>query len=509
MDFSQALNEYMNNAKTGNGDPTYKSSLSPNVDLFAKAGGVRSNNFYSDISINYDFYKRLFLDAINEDANTAVRNLLNIRDFRHDGKGERELFRELLVELSDKYPDTTIKLIDTGAVQELGRWDDLVFLYENTQSRAVKDTVLAVFTRELQSEDSLLPKWLPTNTRNKKQYAVAKKLAKDLGYVNFEYYRKDLSRMKKKLNLVETNLTERNYTAIDVSKLPGRAFQKYKTALFVNKEEEMKAFLDEVNAGTKKVKTTGITSNEILKPYTDQFRGWGDYDVEEVDKDQANLIKASWESLLENTKDAGNTLIMADTSGSMMGTPISVATSLAILFAQKMAGVFHGKFMTFSSEPTFINIPDNYSLAQKVQTVIEADWGGSTDIDAAFRAVLDTAVNTSASKEDIPQRIVIISDLQFNQYSFYEQKDTPHISRWKKNFEDAGYKLPDVVYWNVSTYDNEPAMATESGVALISGFTQGTLNAVLSGESITPVSVMMNALNKPEYDVVDRVVPKQ
>lgn len=510
MDFSTLLQSSMNEAKTGNGATTYKNTENPNLDLFYKAGGYRSNNYYADQSVSDADYIVMFKQALQQDANLAIRNLLNIRDFRHDGKGERKLFRVLLTALADDYTTYFVGLALSGAIQELGRWDDLVYAYTHTTSNLSKSVVVDAISSELgkivyEEKKSLMPKWLPTNTRNKEVYATAKRLAKDLGYSNYSEYRKAVSALRKPLNLIETNLTSKNYDAIEIAHIPSRAFKKYQTALFTHKEQDMKSYLDDVSSGKKRMKVTGLTPNEIIKPYTEDS-GWNYGSPKTTREWQDAIIEAQWKAMVDNSPELDNTLVMADVSGSMYGTPITVSVSLAILFAQAAKGAFKNKFMVFSTNPNFVDIPEKATLKEAVICVMNAKWTyGSTDIDKAFKKVLNVAVDNDVPQEDVPKRIVIISDMQFN--SSYEPgvKEMPHIKAWKAKFAEYGYKLPDIVYWNVSSYDNAPATQYEQDVALVSGFTPNTIKAVIESEDFTPDSVMRRALAKPEYDVADIV----
>ena len=510
MDYSSLLQRSMNEAKTGNGATTYRNTENPNLDLFYRAGGYRSNDYYDTKSVSDEDYIVMFKRALQQDANLAIRNLLNIRDFRHDGKGERKLFRILLDTLADDYTTYFIGLVLSGAIQELGRWDDLIYAYSHTTSNLSKSVVVDAISSELgkivyEEKKSLLPKWLPTNTRNKEVYATAKKLAKDLGYSNYSEYRKAVSMMRKPLNLIESNLTSKNYDAIEIAHIPSRAFKKYQTALFTHKEQDMKSYLDDVSSGKKAMKVTGLTPNEIIKPYTEDL-GWN-YDSSKTTREwQDAVIEAQWKAMVDNSPELDNTLVMADVSGSMYGTPITVSVSLAILFAQAAKGAFKNKFMVFSTDPNFVDIPERATLKEAVSCVMHAEWTyGSTDINSAFGKVLNVAVNNEVPQEDLPKRIVIISDMQFN--SSYEPgvKELPHIKAWKAKFEEYGYKLPDLVYWNVSSYDNTPATQYEQDVALVSGFTPNTIKAVIESEDFTPDAVMRRALSKPEYDVADIV----
>lgn len=504
--FVDGLQKETDRAYTGNGDITYKDTLSANLDLFSKAGGARGNDFYFDISTSAMDYIEMFKEALNEDENIALRNLLNIRDFRHSGKGERLLFRELISYLAQERPTIAKKLIESGIVEQLGRWDDLIFLFEYSYNQGYHMDVLNAIVKQIkqamnETPVSLVYKWLPTNTRNKRVYKVANELYPMLGYHNFKEYRKDVSAHRKSLKLIETYLSDKDYDPIEVSHIPSRAFNKYQSALVRHIPDKMDKFYSEVSDGTKKVKVSGITPDEIVSPLINDLSCWWD-DSSNINKSQMRLIEESWKEMIKNNKDIGNSLVVADVSGSMTGKPMEVSVSLAMLFGQAMTGEFHNTFMTFASTPQLIKLSDNDSLRESVKKVLHADWDTSTDIDAVFEKILDTAKNNHLEQKDMPERIVIISDMQFDS----AVSDKPHIERWKESFKQAEYKLPTIVYWNVSSYNNSPATKDEENVALVSGFTQGTLDAVINSKDITPASVMLEALNKPEYDIVDEIL---
>lgn len=506
MTYSKELKKTLNYTSTGNGDLTYKSSLDNNLDLFYKAGGVRGNNYYGD-NLKYDDYIKLFLKAFDEDPILAIKNLLNIRDFRTNGKGERDLYRAIMVALSNKYGYIVSILVHKGAFESFGRFDDLVDLYAKTSNDNVKQDIAShinlIMVQDLNNMSdgksvTLLAKWLPTNTRNKNVYAVAKSLASDLG-LTYSEYRKKVSSLRKYLNILENDMTHKNYNNIDYSRVPSRAFAKNTAAFYRNDEERIKEFFEKVENGEEVIKTSGITPNEVVSPIIDSISAWGGDDLS---TEKLHALELTWSSLVDSVKDSGNTLVMADVSASMTGVPMSVSVALAILFAQGSTGEFHNMFMTFSGKPELIELSDSLSLYDNVESVLESNWGYNTDIDKAFASILDAAVSSHSKQEELPERLVIVSDMQFDESG---AADSVHISRWKDLFSKKGYKLPVVVYWNVSTSNGVPATSGEENVALVSGFTPATLNAVLTAKDVSPRAVMLEALSNPVYGIVDEI----
>jgi hypothetical protein len=74
----------------------------------------------------------------------------------------------------------------------------------------------------------------------------------------------------------------------------------------------------------------------------------------------------------------------------------------------------------------------------------------------------------------------------------------------EKMFLDAGLKMPQIVYWNVS---QEPIwFDTVFGIATVSGFSTDVLHCILKNELPTPFNVMMNALNDEKFGEMKEVV---
>ena len=56
------------------------------------------------------------------------------------------------------------------------------------------------------------------------------------------------------------------------------------------------------------------------------------------------------------------------------------------------------------------------TLKQKIDFIENADWGGSTNLEAAFDMVLKAAVKGNVPKEDMPEAFVVITDMEINDW---------------------------------------------------------------------------------------------
>ena len=112
---------------------------------------------------------------------------------------------------------------------------------------------------------SLLAKWLPSHRTHNQNNKLAKKLIKGLSITEKEY-RKILSLLRTKLNIIEKNLTERKYENIDFSKVPTKAMLKYTNAYTKTMANEYFEYKTKVKNGEAKINTEGLFVYEIITP---------------------------------------------------------------------------------------------------------------------------------------------------------------------------------------------------------------------------------------------------
>ena len=177
---------------------------------------------------------------------------------------------------------------------------------------------------------------------------------------------------------------------------------------------------------------------------------------------------------------------------------LDVALALGLYCADKNKGVFKDTFLTFSSEPKAQVVKG--TLSQKMSQMESSDWGMSTDLHAAFEEILRIAVKGKVADKDMPKTLLLLSDMQFNEC--VEYGDSAHQMIQRK-YAAAGYTLPNVVFWNLNSYDNVPVKFDKRGTALVSGFSPAVMKGVLSGEDMTPYGIMMATVNVPRYNVLN------
>ncbi len=445
-----------------------------------------------------------FAELLRDDPVLAMKMLFFLRDVR-GGLGERASFRVLLEQIALDMPYAITKIMPL--VPHYGRWDDLFVCIgtpaENEmiiflRNQLVSDIENAVDNKPI----SLLAKWMPSiNASSKETRALAQLFAKKMGFSHV-VYRKILSTLRESLNVVERNLSAKTYENINYSEVPSQAHLRYKNT-FLNKDGnrygEYLALLakneTKINAGT-------LAPYQIWHNYlSDDF--WGYAPKKQLD--------ATLEEMWKNLADTGvlnNTLVVADGSGSMtmnVGSTkvsaLSVAQSLAVYFGERCQGQFQNTFITFSQNPRLIQFGSG-TLQSKMRIVCNYSEVANTNIEKVFKLILDTALKNKMPQSELPETILIISDMEFDfatSYRFNKALFDNIADEFRKN----GYLLPKLVFWNVNSRSGIiPMQLNELGVVLISGFNQSAIRAVMTGQ-LDPFLALQEVLNEERYKPVE------
>ncbi len=449
----------------------YATTYDSNLDVFTML--TRFNNEKDVI--------RLFNNALNEDANLALANLLYLLDIRN-GKGERRLFKIIYGSLCQNYPEYALKILPF--IGELGRYDYVLVGLNTPIEKETIDLIKEQLELDKKSNTpSLLAKWLPSLRTHGVNSLLAKKLMNGLNMSEKEY-RTTLSNLRNKLNLVEKNLTNRDYDNIDFSKVPSKAMIKYNASYTRNMPEKFQQYKDSVAKGEAKINTTGLFSYEIIKKII--FR-------QDCDTQLYDLMWKNQKEIIDSK--VKNLLVVADTSCSMMSygaIPYCTSVGLALYIAERNKGFFQNHFITFSEKPVLQEVKGN-SLFEKVQNMQQINaW--NTDVDKVFKLILKTAQENKLKQKELPEQILIISDMEFDRG--VQSKTGTNFNGWKKSFTKAGYTLPTIIFWNVAGSTNGvPTTKFENDVAMVSGFSTNILSNLLTLDKYSPIDVMLEKLS--------------
>ena len=478
------LKQEANRTYTENGALTHATTGSYCLDLFATIGALRSSEEEEIL--------RRFLRAYTENPDLAMKTLFFARDVR-GGLGERSVFRIILRYLAKNKAESVKK--NLPHIAEYGRYDDLLVLLDTPLEREMLGVIRSQLEKDQAAlregrEVSLLGKWLPSvNASNAETVRRGKKIARAL-QMEESAYRKLLVRLRAEIRILENHLRERDYT-FDYEKQPSKALFKYRAAFERNDEARYTAFLEKASRGEAKLNASTLAPYELVEPYLNSC--WEPRLTEE----QKKSLNATWAALPDFGGDH-SALAVIDTSGSPM--PASVALSLGLYFAERNRGPFKNHFIEFSRTAQLIEIKGD-TFADRLEYLSGFCEVADTNLEAVFDLILATAVKNRLPQKALPQTLVLISDMEFN-YCVRDAGET-NFNNAKKKFAAAGYRLPEIVFWNVASRNRQqPVSKNEQGVALVSGCTPRLFEQVLSGElaAKTPYTLMLEVLGSPRYE---------
>ena len=496
---------------TENGAVVHKTTGSKLLDMNFAVASLRGK---SDAEI----YTK-FREAFNENPIFAMRWLFYARDVRQ-GLGERNLFRVCVKDLANHNHNLVNALIPLFA--EYGRWDDMFHLIDTKCKVTVLSTIKAQWDKDLaitkENNDkpiSLLAKWIPSEQATNKNMKRLAHIISTYLKLTPRQYRKSLSAMRKKIDVVERKMSSNNWQAIDYETVPSLANLRYKNAFLKHDNERREVFLSALKKGEAKINSSVAYPHDIAHKYrTSKF--WAEYKKEE---DVA--LEAMWKSLPDMVKDNSSTIVVADGSGSMtvnVGNSsveaIDVANSLAIYFAERCYGAFKNKYITFSRTPKIVNLGEG-SLLSKLKIAARHTEVADTNIEAVFDLILATAKRKNMKQEEIPERVLIISDMEFNECVVANSQNYWNVyptntlfDEIKKKYNEAGYKLPHLIFWNVNSRTKGiPVTENELGVTLVSGFSINVCKSVMT-DKVDPYEALIEAISDKRYDAIEDTILK-
>ena len=513
--FLNGLSNGSNYTLTENGAVTHKSTKSDLLDMFAMGAAMRTR---SDEDVILMFRK-----AFAENPTYALKCLFYIRDVR-GGQGERRFFRVCMKDLAKNH--TEVAMRNLRHVPEFGRWDDLYVFVGTPLEGAAMNIMKEQLALDIQCKTpSLLAKWLKSENTSSAESRRLANITREAMGMTHKQYRKTLSVLRARINVLERLMSENRWDEIEFDKIPSKAGMIYKNAFARHDLERAKSdkviqtYEEFAKDTTKKVNAKTLYPYECVAEAFKAMGGfsWMGYGRRNVSLDDTNrlMVNKYWDNLEDYFNGASfNGMAIVDTSGSMCGTeasaPINVAISLGLYCAEKGKGPFANHFITFSSNPTFVKT-EGVDFCDKVVRMSAADWGGSTNVEAAFDLMLNTAIQNHCSQDEIPQNLIVISDMEFNSCV---TSGPASVSRWGSRvapsatlFEQmaqkwarAGYQMPHLIFWNVQARQNNIPMLGNGPISYVSGFSPSIFQTIMTGK--TGYELMMEKLNSERYAVI-------
>ncbi|MGX8687610.1 MAG: DUF2828 family protein [bacterium] len=482
MNFADALKTAGSFTRTENGAAALNTSSDARLDFFASAGSLRE--------AGRERIARLFAMAYREDPLFAAKTVFYVRDIR-GGLGERRTFRILLKYMAEHHPEALIPNLDLIGVY--GRFDDLYCLIGTPLEEKMWAAMKAQFEedkRNLQEGNavSLLAKWIRTadaSSANTRKLGIL--TAHKLGYSVYEFKRL-VRAMRKRIGVVEALMSAGRWEEIPYSQVPSRAMMIYRKAFERHDAERFGEFIRKAAEGEETIHSQTLYPYDIVEKILADRGAF---------KDRA--LEAQWRCLPDYVEKGTNALVIADTSGSMRGRPLAASVGLAVYFAERNTGAYHNMFMSFSASSS-IQILKGETLAQKISSINMNDWMNSTNLEAAFKRILNIAVMNHVPQEDMPKALIVISDMEID---YCGGRDWTFYEKMEEGFRKYGYTIPNIIFWNVnSRHDIFHADSRRRGVQLVSGLSASVFGSVMKCIEMTPVQAMEKVIGSERYAAI-------
>ena len=490
--FMNGLQNASNYAVTENGALAHKTTRSAVYDMFALGGAYRKRNDEDCIL--------LFKNALEENETLALKCLFYLRDCR-GGQGERRFFRVCYKWLAQKHADVARRNFEL--ISEYGRYDDVIYALIGTP---LENDALEFIKNQLALDlecktPSLLAKWLPSeNASAVKTKKMGNIIREYLGMTHREY-RKTLSILRERINLLERLMSANRWDEIEFDKIPSKAGLIYKNA-FARRDIIAKKYEAFAKSEDTKVNASTLYPYDVVHKAVEGTRGWG-YSFRDMSATDRAMVEKYWENLPDYLEGKPcKMMCVVDTSGSMTGseasTPINVAIGLGMYCAERIGGPFKNHYISFSSRPQLIKI-EGVDFVDKVRRIYKTNLCENTDLVKTFRMLKEIAL--TAKPEDIPETIVVISDMQIDCGSrFYGSNVATEMESMRREWEKAGLKMPKLVYWNVEARGAANFLDDGPNVTYVSGCSPVIFQQVISG--VTGYELMLKKLESARYEAI-------
>lgn len=503
-----ALDNEFNYSATENGALGYRTTGKELLDINFRISSFRNQ---TDDEITKQFGR-----AYYENKVLAILWLFYAGDVR-GGIGERRLFTigfQFLTSVEPKLAEELLPLIP-----EYTRWDVVLSLLDTS----LKEKVIVFLNNQLLKDEdamnnnrsvSLCAKWMPSITTSSEESRRYAKILAQGWNITAKQYRKRLATLREYLKVAEVYISRGDWGLIDYETLPSRANLLYSEAFLRNDEKRRKAYIEALAKGEAKINASVLFPQDILHKYTKGLNLYAYY-TGHKDLVEDTVVESLWKALPDFVKGKGNVICVCDTSSSMgvrIGnstlTAYDVAMSLSIYFSERSSGIYKDKFITFSHMPRLLDLSNAKSLLEKLDIMLSNREVANTDIEGVFSLILTAALKSKSKQSDLPETILILSDMEFDSCARFGNKEPNErlFEVIRKEYERHGYKLPRLVFWNIDSRSlTIPLRENKCGVALVSGFSPQIVEMVLSNE-LDPFKCLLQQLTKERYLPVYEVI---
>jgi Mg-chelatase subunit ChlD len=332
-------------------------------------------------------------------------------------------------------------------------------------------------------------------------------------------YRKILSSLNRKIDTLQIKQCGGNWAGIQFDKVTSISIAKQKKAFLNIKKngaarcpdnsdrvtcaENFAAHVQASIDGGKEIKGHRVSMADFTKQALALCATRNQVEVD--------LLNSQWRDSSSLTGDLGKMIAMVDVSGSMSGDPLYAAVALGIRIAE--TSVIGKRVMTFSANPTWVNLDGHDDFLSQVETISKADWGMNTNFHAALNTILDAIIQSQMPPEDVQDMVlVVLSDMQMDSGDKCDKQVL--YDTMKAKYEAAGirvhgkpYKPPHILFWNLRSTSGFPTLSTQPNCSMMSGFSPSLLNifceqGITALQSCTPWSVLEKSIENKRYNIM-------
>ena len=454
--------------------------------------------------INENFLYQYLEKSSCEDLIDTFVLVFQTRDCR-GGKGERELGRKMFKWLFLNRDSEFEKVLHL--ISEYGRWDDCLHLFPNVFSDnltenqlRIQKQIVKLYGDQLKKDKTLMEKgkpvsicakWCPSENDSKdKKYKLVKTLCEELNITPRQYRKEYTGPLRSYIKIVEKFMCSGEWDQIELEKVPSCAIKRLKKAFEKHIPDEFNTWKNGLKSGVTTVKAKQLFPYEIVKEI--RTKGYAD----EVCSTQWHVLEK--EVLKHGTFE--NSVVVVDTSSSMHSPdylPLDNACALGLIISNAVSGEFHNNVITFNDDPEFIQLVDG-DIGSRFNQIKEIPWGGSTNIQKTFDMILEKGLAAGLTEAQMPKRIYIISDMQFDAVNGYGS--STNFEEIDKKYEESPYTRPQIVFWNVNGSSTDfPVTVDDNGTCLISGSSPTILKAILKSKDFNSLSIMRESFDDERY----------
>ena len=178
---------------------------------------------------------------------------------------------------------------------------------------------------------------------------------------------------------------------------------------------------------------------------------------------------------------------------------MNVAISLGMYCAERLSGPFSNRYISFSRRPQLIKV-EGIDFVDKVSRIYRTNLCENTNLNAVFDLLLNVALDKNTRKEDIPETIVVISDMEIDYGSnWMSKKAETEMEKMRTKWAAYGMAMPHLIYWNVDARHNT-ILDSGPNVTFVSGASPVIFKSVLTGKN--GYDLMLEAITADRYNVI-------